>query len=412
MAVRGSPIVDERALFASFPFLPGADQMATALARSLRDLLTDATLSPARQLGQLRVLRALEDPTGGASLPEIDAADPEVAFLSFQFARVVLSAGGTPAGLRRWAVAESKRAMRPLLDSPPDTIGDVAQRLGYDFQRSPYGISMGIADYLLLGTPVREEDFRLAQQRVHNGRVEVTAERAARLLQEGIRRTLSTPLPLSEDVVTFVRDREASFLVDVVARVPTVVSRPGAVGPLRAERFPPCIRKMRRALEAGENLSHSGRFALAAFLHRAGADAETIVDSFRGAPDFDEGITRYQVEHITHRNGGEGYSPPECATLRSHGLCVRDGDPTAPNPPDRMPDRLCHEPDLNHPLQYYQRSARYFQLPAGRPSGGPGSTNSSSPEGGAAGHGTSGPPDRSPSTGPPPGSRPAERRSP
>ena len=109
---------------------------------------------------------------------------------------------------------------------------------------------------------------------------------------------------------------------------------------------------MRRTLQAGENLSHAGRFALAAFLHRAGADAETIVDAYRGAPDFDESVTRYQVEHITQRDGGVGYEPPECETLRSHGLCVRDGDSAATDPKDRARDLLCFEDRLRHPLQY------------------------------------------------------------
>ena len=111
---------------------------------------------------------------------------------------------------------------------------------------------------------------------------------------------------------------------------------------------------MQRMLQAGENLSHSGRFALAAFLHKTGASFDTIVDNYRGAPDFDESITRYQVEHITHRNGGEGYTPPECDTLRTHGLCFREGDPGAPNLPDRVRDERCFDPKLRHPLTYYR----------------------------------------------------------
>ena len=79
------------------------------------------------------------------------------------------------------------------------------------------------------------------------------------------------------------------------------------------------------------------------------------MDAYRGAPDFDESVTRYQVEHITKRNGGVGYEPPECDTLRSHGLCARDGDPDASLPADRGRDPICFEPTLRHPLQYYRR---------------------------------------------------------
>jgi DNA primase large subunit len=49
-----------------------------------------------------------------------------------------------------------------------------------------------------------------------------------------------------------------------------------------------------------------------------------------------------------------GYEPPECETLRSHGLCARDGDPSAESPVDRSRDALCYEERLRHPLQYYR----------------------------------------------------------
>jgi DNA primase large subunit len=144
---------------------------------------------------------------------------------------------------------------------------------------------------------------------------------------------------------------------------------------------------MQRTLERGDNLSHAGRFCIATFLHRAGASFETIVDAFRGAPDFDESVTRYQVEHITLHDGGRGYEPPECDTLRSHGLCAREGDPDAPQPGDRQRDPICFEPTLRHPLQYYRRRGGTPVVPG---------------EGGATGppaRGTSAEPARPPSTG-------------
>ena len=193
------------------------------------------------------------------------------------------------------------------------------------------------------------------RQRLARGEVEVTAPRAARLLQEGIRVSISAGLPA--EVKPEVRNRleagEVDFLRDLAERVPMPIQRRGVLV-LRQEFFPPCIRKMRRMLEGGENLTHSGRFALAAFLHRVGADFDTIVDAYRGAPDFDEGISRYQIEHITQRDGGRGYDPPTCETLRSQGLCFRDGDPSAKSPVDRGRDPLCFDPGLVRPTQYYR----------------------------------------------------------
>ncbi|MCI4365261.1 MAG: hypothetical protein L3K10_04275 [Thermoplasmata archaeon] len=360
MAVhRPSTPLDATSLYAEYPFLPGAERLVQGQSWTVRTLLEDAAYGSARVLGRARILAAADDPRAAKDLREFAGASPEVRYLSFLFARLVLSSAPTPAPLRRWAVAESKRSSSRLESlqgaEQAGEIEAVADALHSLMTRGPLGMEIPLVEYIHLATPIREADYRLARQDVRRGHVIVRPKRAARLLEEAIRRTLAEPIPLTDDVVALVRTGEAELLSEVAARMPLPVARPSAGGGvLRPERFPPCIRKMRRSLQKGENLSHAGRFALAAFLHRAGADAETIVDAYRGAPDFDESITRYQVEHITQHAGGSGYEPPECETLRSHGLCVRDGDPTSDTPSDRARDALCFEDWLRHPLQYYR----------------------------------------------------------
>jgi len=320
----------------------------------VRALLADPAFGQAQSLGRVRIRAAAEDPRGIRDLDELARADPLVRLASFVFARLVLSASETPAALRRWAVAEAKRNHARLADVPPEELSEVARRLGFSLVPAGRDIELPLVDYLRLAVPIREAEFRLPRQALRQGTVSVRPIRAARLLQEAVRLRLSEPVALAAEVVGEIRQRESELLEDVAKRTPAPVARPGQSGPVRPELFPPCIRKMQRMLQSGENLSHSGRFCLAAFLHRAGADFETIVDAYRGAPDFDESVTRYQVEHITTREGGRGYEPPECETLRSHGLCFRDGDPTSPNPQDQARDPRCFEPRLRHPLQYYR----------------------------------------------------------
>jgi len=357
MAVRRtSAPLDERSLFAQYPFLPGAETLLGTEAVSVRALLGDPAFASARSLGRVRVLAAADDPRGSRDLEELARADPDVRFLSFLFARLVLSSAPVPAAIRRWAVAEAKRNHARLTSVPADELAEVARRLGFTFAPVPEGIELPLVDYLHLSVPIREAEFRLPRQAVRHGSVRVQTQRAARLLQEAVRLRLAEPLPLADDVVRDVRERESEFLHRLAELMPSPVARAGLTGgPLRPELFPPCIRRMQRTLQKGENLSHSGRFCLAAFLHRVGADFETIVDAYRGAPDFDESVTRYQVEHITLRDGGRGYEPPECETLRSHGLCARDGDPSATDARDQVRDERCFEPSLRHPLQYYRR---------------------------------------------------------
>ena len=356
MAVRRSSApLDERSLFAEYPFLPGAERLLEGEAVSVRALLDEPAYDSARALGRTRVRAATDDPRGARDLDELVTVDPGIRFLSFLFARIVLSSSPTSGALRRWAVAEAKRSHARLAGAPVDELEEVARRLGFPLDPDGVELAFPIVDYLRLATPIREAEFRLARQAVRRGRVRVRPGRAARLLQEAVRLRLAVPLPLAEEVVARVRTEEAEFLEEVARRTPAPRARHEVPeGGFRPDRFPPCVRKMRRTLQEGENLSHAGRFGLAAFLHRVGADAETIVDAYRGAPDFDESITRYQVEHITLKDGGRGYEPPECETLRTHGLCVRDGDPSAPAPADRQRDALCFEPFLRHPLQYYR----------------------------------------------------------
>ena len=356
MAVRGAPTrVGEEALFADYPFLPGAEALLGGEPPSVRALLGDPAYDLVRTLGRARVLAAQDDPSGASGVAELASAPPVVRYLSFLFARLALSASPAAGGLRRWAVAEAKRAHERLKDARPEYLEEVAGRLGFTFTAERDRVEVPVADYVRLATPIREAAFRLGTQPLTHGRVAVAPARASRLLEEAVRRTLAVPLALAPEVVRAVREQEAELLEKVALRVPAPVARPGGpAGPLRRERFPPCIRKMQRTLERGDNLSHSGRFCLAAFLHRAGASFDTIVDAYRGAPDFDESVTRYQVEHITNHDEGRGYEPPTCDTLRSHGLCARDGDPEAPQPIDRQRDPLCFETMLRHPLQYYR----------------------------------------------------------
>lgn len=356
MAVhRASTPLDDRSLYAEYPYLPGAESLLEGETVSIRALLEDATYARARAIGRARVLAAADDPRGLRDVEELAEARGDVRLLSFLFARLLLAAGPTPAALRRWAVAEAKRSYARLASVSTEELVEVARRLGYTMGPGDGSIAVPLGDYLTLAVPIREGEFRLARQDVQHGRVAVGRVRAARLLQEAVRIRLAVPVPVAEDVVRLVREREAELFAEVARRTPLPVARAGVPGqPLHRDWFPPCVRKMQRTLEVGENLSHAGRFGLASFLHRVGADFETIVDAYRGAPDFDESITRYQVEHITIHDGGRGYGVPECDTLRSHGLCARDGDPTATVEVDRARDPRCFDPKLRHPLQYYR----------------------------------------------------------
>jgi DNA primase large subunit len=71
---------------------------------------------------------------------------------------------------------------------------------------------------------------------------------------------------------------------------------------------------------------------------------ENIIELFKNFPDFNERMTRYQVEHIAGERGSRTrYKPPKCDTLKTHGLCAE-------------PDETCRK--ANHPINYYKRKSK------------------------------------------------------
>jgi DNA primase large subunit len=86
--------------------------------------------------------------------------------------------------------------------------------------------------------------------------------------------------------------------------------------------YPPCIKHAIDVLESGENLSHSGRFMLATFLLGRGQSIDEISPLFKNAPDYNEKVTRYQINQIAGETGSNiKYSCPSCEKLKSNDLC-------------------------------------------------------------------------------------------
>jgi len=81
------------------------------------------------------------------------------------------------------------------------------------------------------------------------------------------------------------------------------------------------MRKLLAMAQGGENVPHQGRFALTTFLHTLGMSADDIMKVFSVSPDFDPRKSRYQVEHITGVISGTEYTPPECRTMKTYGIC-------------------------------------------------------------------------------------------
>jgi len=272
----------------------------------------------------------------------------DVEIFSFPIAVLMASATKDPLIKRRYALAEAKRAYNLLKTEPDEKIMKIAENFQWKIlqvnsdEKTPYQFKIHFTDYLKNTTSLRGKKWKLVNRLLNNGYVYLTKNEAARLLAEEIRRHIENrmenrELPeLPENIIKKVESiknlaiskREKIKLEEIPKKV--VI-----------EAFPPCIKALYEKLSSGGHLSHIGRFTLTSFLVNVGMPTEAIIDLFRVLSDFNERLTRYQVEHIAGERGSRThYIPPKCETLKTHGVC-------------QNPNKLC---DLvHHPLAYYRR---------------------------------------------------------
>lgn len=341
--------VDLRTL-ARYPFLKEAGERVKSESIGLEDVLTESAYERARVMGYDRALAALERGLID-DRPVLDEADAFNELLSYPVARMIVSAATDTYLTRRYAIAEAKLAHARLLREEPEFLLGVAAELGLSLAPHDGGFRLHFTDFLRFTNTMREKEWKLINQRLGGGAVLLPRERAVRVLQNAVQRKIDEELPLD------VNDSILEALDDEVREVRRLLRekhqrwRAEDVGSARITRFPPCMYNLVAAIQNHENVAHMGRFAIVTFLHHVGLSNEEIYRVFGDVPDFAADVTKYQIGHITGETSATEYSTPECATMKSYGLCPG-------------PDALCLT--IRHPLSYYRKKSRAER---GRPTG-------------------------------------------
>lgn len=360
---------------ARFPFLPQASAEIQARGIDLAEVTRDPAYAHTRQLGRTRVVAAVE--RGDLDDPVI-TSDQEALreFLAYPIARMIVSCVADPYLIRRYSLAEARAAKRRLEAADPGFLRAVAGELETRLATEDGTFRMHFTDFLRHTRTMRDASWKLVNQVVDRGDVVLTKERAARALQNAIQSRVmrGLPLPVNDAILE-------AFRADVAEVGRLVRERKGRfrsedLGKISITRLPPCMVALLAQIQNHENVPHSGRFAIVSFLHHAGVSNEEIFRIFGDVPDFAVDTTRYQIDHITGVISPTEYTPPECATMKSYGICPGG-------------DELCQQPWMNHPLTYYRRKPDWIartaskpSTPAGPPSRGPGPRRppSASPE--------------------------------
>lgn len=327
---------------ARYPFLRESAEFAEANHADLDALITSPSYQKARERGRQRVMDSLEK-NEVSYTPLMSDYDRLIEVMSYPYARMLVSQVGDRFLTKRYALSEAVRMNKLLSGESHDTLLAVSEELGVKSTADADRIvHMKFTDYLMLSSRLKSIDWKLINSDIHHGIVRLPQEKFSRLMQNALQDKIESELPLmtpDEYRKYLTNDTEAiRFALEEVKKNMS----PTRGEAMHNEYLPPCIVHILDASRNGMNLPHSARFAIVTFLHALGLDYDGIIRVFSESPDFDEEKSMYQIKHITGElNGTDGYSPPECKTMKTNGLCY-------------APDEICAKEWMNHPLSYYR----------------------------------------------------------
>ncbi|OPY34818.1 MAG: DNA primase large subunit PriL [Methanomassiliicoccales archaeon PtaU1.Bin124] len=326
---------------ARYPFMRSASEFVRKYNVSLEELLSSYFYEESRRRGRQRVLDALEDVKVISNPVGSDEREAMLEILAYPVARILVSCIADDFLIRRYAIAEAKAMNDRLQTEDISILVEVAEDLGVSAHRDDERLSMHFADFLKYTSGLRGKEWKLVNQEVRSGYILLKKDKFARVLEQALAERIEgeLPLPVTDDILAMCK-ADVDELAQKVAQMREKY-RSNDFGEISITKFPPCMKKLASMAEKGENMPHAGRFAITTFLFTLGMPVEQIIATFHTSPDFDRSKTEYQVKHITGDGSGKTYTCPECATMRTNGICVDM-------------DELCQSGKIRHPLSYYR----------------------------------------------------------
>jgi DNA primase large subunit len=344
--------IRELSMMAKYPFLPEAREELAKYGITLESF-SDPAYRRVVERAKRRILDAIE--YGDDVNPSSISDDDFVELASFPLSVAMIAAIGDKRLARRFALATSSLVIKLLESENPEWRDEMVLRIARDFfgmdvrrdsrivSGIAYDYSLGLKDYLRGALAFNKPEWKLVNRVVERGRVLVTAHELIRLLKDRVMEHIlslvekagkvgALPSPVEEAI----REIKERMPAAIQLELTTVKSGP--------ETWPPCMRTIADRLMAGENISHFANFAFAAFLSNIGFEPHEIIRFYANRPDFKERIAKYQVEHIAGLRGSRTkYMTPSCSTMKTNGLCIKDG-------------ALCG--GIRNPLAYYRRATK------------------------------------------------------
>jgi DNA primase large subunit len=267
-----------------------------------------------------------------------------------------------------------------LLDREDDTtVISVARDQGINAERVPVEKSLSVntvsfpyrlpfLEYLDISARFKSQAWKLVNKLLLGGHVYLRKHDLVRMLEELVKMKISETGQAAHDDALKSAFMEDPMLKPFYDGLVTMVkdglsSSTGSMDtlPVDDSAFPPCINAILDKNAKGVNLSHTERLFLVYFLLTIGKTVDEVLDLFRNQPDYNEKITKYQVEFAAGKHGKQTqYKPHNCVTLESISVCKKNDSIYGSN--------LCINPKtpFKNPLTLYRRKvwAKSRGLPA------------------------------------------------
>jgi DNA primase large subunit len=254
----------------------------------------------------------------------------EIEILTFLVMLILTKSIGTEPILRKHSLFEAMRAERFLVEDLKKEKNQEKKRLllfkifaelfkvsvDVDSSKNINIYKVKVADYLTRASSFHEEEWKLINRLVYKGYVYLDADETVRLIRS----------ELSSLIYSRVKAMELPPLPEIIKRKVYELNQKlishSEYHINKISDYPPCIKHALDAMNRGENLPHSARLLLATYMLTIGKNVDYIVTLFRNAPDYNEKVTKYQVEHLAGNRGSKTkYSVPSCQKLQNENLC-------------------------------------------------------------------------------------------
>ncbi|MGD0450615.1 MAG: DNA primase large subunit PriL [Candidatus Bathyarchaeia archaeon] len=323
---------------AKYPFLKETAEYIKPLDLQIDDLAS---------MGMDQALKRAEERINEAIITRSISRDSkkiDIEILSFPIALLLVVATENSFIKKRYALAEAKQASVDLFNESKEKILKIAEDFDWKIKLtsnvdSPLDFTIHFTDYLRNAAHLHDKKWKLTNSILLNGNVYLNKKDVTRLLEEEVRRRIEKRLDVEPPkfppelimIAEKLKKLAAENIEENVEEIPKTIVQTA---------FPPCINAIYEAASTTHHLSQMERFTLTAFLLNIGMSTEKVSEIYKSFSDYNERLTRYQIEHIAgERGSGTRYTPPQCSILQTHGVCKNRDD-------------LCRR--IYHPLKYYK----------------------------------------------------------